>query len=301
MAMARLVAVADAMPTAGLGHLGRSSAVVVALRSRGVTVECVGNGAVAEAVIDGVRWTPGDLPRGTPLLVDSYVLDPAAIADPCAWFDDGRPAPEAARVLIAPSRPDDGDPRRLHGLEWSCLRPVFWGEPAVPVADAVERVLVASGGGDPGGAAARLSGAVRTALPRARVKLVVGPQSASAVPDGVEPVVAPPHLADEIRAAGMVVCLAGQTALEAACLGVPAVVVAAVDNQRPNAQRLAATGAAVAVDLDDDGTLVEAIATVAGDRERRVRMSGAARAAIDGFGALRVAAAIEARILRAPG
>jgi spore coat polysaccharide biosynthesis predicted glycosyltransferase SpsG len=98
----------------------------------------------------------------------------------------------------------------------------------------------------------------------------------------------------------MVVCLAGQTALEAACLGVPAVVVAAVDNQRPNARHLAATGAAVAVDLDD-GALAEAIAGLAGDRERRVRMARAARAAIDGFGALRVAAAIEGRILRAPG
>jgi spore coat polysaccharide biosynthesis predicted glycosyltransferase SpsG len=160
MPMRRLVAVADAMPTAGLGHLGRSSAVVVALRARGVTVECVANGA----------------------------------------------------------------------------------------------------------------------------------------PEGVEPVVAPPHLADEIRAAGMVVCLAGQTALEAACLGVPAVVVAAVDNQRPNARRLEATGAAVAVDLD--GPLTEGIEALAGDRPRRAEMARAARAAVDGFGALRVAAAIDARLLR---
>jgi spore coat polysaccharide biosynthesis predicted glycosyltransferase SpsG len=297
MAMGRLVAVADAMPDAGLGHVVRSSAVVVALRARGVTVECVANGARDDVVVDGVRWAPGELPRGAPLLVDSYVLDPAAIDDPCAWFDDGRPAPPGARVLISPSRDDDGDPRRLHGLEWSCLRPAFWGEPAVPVAGAVERVLVASGGGDPGGAAARLSAAVRAALPRARVKLVVGPQATSAVPDGVEPVVAPPNLAGEIRAAGMVVCLAGQTALEAACLGVPAVVVAAVDNQRPNAERLAAAGAAVAADLDVP--LAEAIGALAADIDRRRAMAAAARAAVDGFGALRVAAAIDARLLRA--
>jgi spore coat polysaccharide biosynthesis predicted glycosyltransferase SpsG len=296
MAMRRLVAVADAMPTAGLGHLGRSSAVVVALRARGVTVECVANGAPEAVEVDGVRWTPGEPPRGVPLLVDTYVLDPESFDAPCAWFDDGRAAPPNARVLIAPSRPDDGDQRRLHGLEWSCLRPVFWGEPAVPVPDTVERVLVASGGGDPGGAAAMLSAAVRAALPRARVRLVVGPQAKSAAPEGVEPVVAPPHLADEIRAAGMVVCLAGQTALEAACLGVPAVVVAAVDNQRPNARRLEATGAAVAVDLD--GPLTEGIDELANDRPRRAEMARAARAAVDGFGALRVAAAIDARLLR---
>jgi spore coat polysaccharide biosynthesis predicted glycosyltransferase SpsG len=298
MAMGRLVAVADAMPTAGLGHLVRSSAVVVALRARGVTVECVAHGARDEAVVDGVRWAPGPLRRGAPLLLDSYTLDPAAVEDPCAWFDDGRPAPRSARILISPARDDDGDPRRLHGLQWSCLRPVFWGEPPAPVGDDVERVLVASGGGDPGGAAARLSAAVRAALPRARVRLVVGPQATAGVPDGVEPVVAPPHLAGEIGAAGMVVCLAGQTALEAACLGVPAVVVAAVDNQRPNADRLAAAGAAVAVDLD--GPLAEAIAALAADRERRRAMSAAAREAVDGFGALRVAAAVDARLLREP-
>src|SRR4051812_25900736 len=298
MAMARLVAVADAMPTAGLGHLVRSSAVVIALRARGVTVECVANGAVEETTVDGVRWVPGPLPAGAPLLVDSYVADPAAIADVCAWFDDGRPAPGTARVLISPARPDGGDPRRLHGLHFSCLRPAFWGEPVVPVADEVERVLVASGGGDPGGAAAKLSAAVRAALPRARVRVVVGPQATAAPSEGVEPVVAPPHLADEIRAAGMVVCLAGQTALEAVCLGVPAVVVAAVGNQRPNARRLAETGAAVAADLD--GPLAETIAALAGDRERRAAMSRAGRAAVDGFGALRVAAAIEDRLLRAP-
>jgi spore coat polysaccharide biosynthesis predicted glycosyltransferase SpsG len=298
MAMARLVAVADAMPTAGLGHLGRSSAVVVALRARGVTVECVANGAPAPVEVDGVRWTPGEPPRGEPLLVDTYVLDPESIEEPCAWFDDGRPAPPSARVLIAPSRPGDGDPRRLHGLEWSCLRPVFWGEPAVPVAETVQRVLVASGGGDPGGAAAKLSAAVRAALPRARIRLVVGPQAMSAAPEGVEPVVSPPHLAGEIRAAGLIVCLAGQTALEAACLGVPAVVVAAVDNQRPNARRLAATGAAVAVDLD--GPLADEIEALGADRARRAEMARAARGAVDGFGALRVAAAIDARLLRDP-
>jgi spore coat polysaccharide biosynthesis predicted glycosyltransferase SpsG len=296
MPMRRLVAVADAMPTAGLGHLVRSSAVVVALRARGVAVECVANGAGEEAVVDGVCWVPGPLPRGVALLVDSYVLDPADVEGPCAWFDDGRPAPPAARVLISPARPDDGDPRRLHGLQWSCLRPAFWGEPAVPVADAVDRVLVASGGGDPGGAAAKLSAAVRAALPRARLRVVVGPHGTTAPHEGVEPVVAPPHLAGEIRAAQLVVCLAGQTALEAVCLGVPAVVVAAVDNQRPNAERLAATGAAVAVDLD--GPLAEAIGVLAADRGRRAKMSAAGRAAVDGFGALRVAAAIDARLLR---
>jgi spore coat polysaccharide biosynthesis predicted glycosyltransferase SpsG len=70
-----------------------------------------------------------------------------------------------------------------------------------------------------------------------------------------------------------------------------------VDNQRPNAGRLAAAGAAVAVDLD--GPLAEAIGALAADRERRRAMSVAARAAVDGFGALRVAAAIDARLLRA--
>jgi spore coat polysaccharide biosynthesis predicted glycosyltransferase SpsG len=297
MGMGRLVAVADAMAGAGLGHLTRSSAVVAALRARGVAVDCVGLGARDERVVDGVRWTPGAPPRGAALLVDSYTLEPAAVEDPCAWFDDGRGAPRSAVVLISPAGEGDGDPRRLHGLQWSCVRPAFWGEPAVAVRDRVDRVLVASGGGDPGGAAARLVAAVRAALPRARVRLVVGPLAAAAPPDGVEPVVAPPDLAGEIRAAGMVVCLAGQTALEAACLGVPAVVVAAVDNQRPNADRLAGAGAALRVDLD--GPLQEAIGALAADRARREAMSAAARSAVDGFGALRVAAVVDERLVRA--
>lgn len=294
--MKRLTAVADGLPDGGLGHLVRSSAVVLALRARGVDVSCCVHGRVEDVVVDGVLWLAERPVENRPMLVDSYTLDPEAVTVPCAWFDDGRSVPAGAELLISPAMPDDGgDPRRLHGYGWSCLRPCFWGAPRAEVRKTVQRVLVASGGGDPGAAGHRLAIAARNAVPRAEVRLVVGPQSTARPPAGVTAVVAPPNLAEELRAADLMICLAGQTALEAACMGVPAVIVAAVENQRVNASRLASTGAAATGTLD--GSIVETIATIAQDRSLRDAMSAAGQATVDGFGALRVAAEIERRIL----
>jgi spore coat polysaccharide biosynthesis predicted glycosyltransferase SpsG len=101
-----------------------------------------------------------------------------------------------------------------------------------------------------------------------------------------------------LAACDLLLCLGGQTALEAASLGVPAIVIAAVDNQRANATHLDAIGAAVAGENSLDA-LTEGVARLACDFEHRRALSHRARRSVDGFGALRVAAALEELIIGA--
>jgi UDP-N-acetylglucosamine--N-acetylmuramyl-(pentapeptide) pyrophosphoryl-undecaprenol N-acetylglucosamine transferase len=91
-------------------------------------------------------------------------------------------------------------------------------------------------------------------------------------------------VADEMRAADLVICRAGATTLaELAATGRPAVIVplptATDDHQRRNARVLAEAGAAIAVEERDlgDGRLAHLVAELLADPARRLRMSAAMR------------------------
>lgn len=284
-----VLAIADAGPAVGLGHLSRSSAVITALRSRSIAVEAHALGAHAPVQHDGVHWLPAtrlDQLAGSPhgaTLLDSYRLSP----------HDVRAAFPGARLVCFH---DEGDlPEADLVVSWvavgagvvreAALRPALWDPPVRRVAPAVGRVLVTTGAGDPGGHAAGMAAAARRALPAATVVLVVGPQADVTPPAGVEVLRGAPSLADELARADVVVTTGGQTLLEAAATGAACVAVVAAPNQAAQVARLVERGAAVATTPDGVELSLRELAPVA----PRAALAGAAQAAIDGRGALRIA------------
>jgi len=101
-----------------------------------------------------------------------------------------------------------------------------------------------------------------------------------------------------IADADMAIGAGGSSAWERCVLGLPAVTLILADNQRENTRALAAAGAAVALEVN--GALIarlgEAFQGLAGDAERRARMSQAAATLCDGAGAERVAARMLAMV-----
>jgi spore coat polysaccharide biosynthesis predicted glycosyltransferase SpsG len=93
-------------------------------------------------------------------------------------------------------------------------------------------------------------------------------------------------LLDHLLAADIVITAAGQTALEAAATGAATVAIPFVDNQRRQAARLAEAGAAIAAEPHG--------AVAAARKLDRAALAQAGQAAIDGYGALRIAFAIAA-------
>jgi spore coat polysaccharide biosynthesis predicted glycosyltransferase SpsG len=187
---------------------------------------------------------------------------------------------------IAPPPPGDA----LHGLEHACLRPAFWGLPRRAVSPAAARVLVTTGGGADGDALGEaLAAALTAALPALETTVVRGPFSRLRAPAGATLLEAPPSLHDPLLAADVVVATAGQTSLEAAACGTPAVLVALDGPQADQGARLARAGAARLGATDDADGTARAAAALAADPAARAAMSAAGQAAVDGHGALRVA------------
>jgi spore coat polysaccharide biosynthesis predicted glycosyltransferase SpsG len=300
-----MLLVADAGAGAGLGHLTRSSALAVALRSRGLELDCVAFGASSEVVRAGVSWRPEGLPEAIVELaatsrvaiVDSYNLPATSLDSIVAasrvvlMHDVGEPHPGAA-LVVAPSDPGPARPGWLTGLEHACLGRAFAGLPAPRLSASVDTVLVTTGGGDPGGRAGDLAAAAARALPQARIRLVRGPQAPAVQPGSVELIGPLDGMVEALSASDLVVCGAGGTMLEACAVGAPTLAMVLAPNQ---AGLAAAAVRACAVELldGDAGDGEDAIRALAGDRPRRGRLSEAARVAVDGLGAERVAIAVE--------
>jgi spore coat polysaccharide biosynthesis predicted glycosyltransferase SpsG len=276
---------ADGGPGQGLGHLVRSSAVATALRARGIEAQAFALGAVEALEIDGVDWTPAAEPPAANLLVlDSYVVDPVSVdAVQVVLMHDAAEASPDVALVVAPSDPSEPSDKRLSGLRFACLRPAFWGLPKRKLDGEIRRVLVTTGGGDPGGVARTLAETARDTLPDAAVRLVLGPHAEAEAPEGVEIVRANPLLGPLLEA-DLIISGGGQTMLEAAACGTPCVALVLAENQRTQATAMANTGAVLLTEMDG---LAEAIGRL--DLERRHALSERGQSLVDGYGALRVA------------
>jgi spore coat polysaccharide biosynthesis predicted glycosyltransferase SpsG len=292
-----ITVIADAGPHAGLGHVARCSALTVALRARGLDVHPFALGAIEPSERIGVEWHPvSEPPRldaGAPLVLDSYVLDPSAgtelarRATTAVMHDQpGSPIDAAALVIASGRQPAEAPPSWLCGPRYACLAPRYWGASA-SLREPRSLLVTLGSGGDTG----QLAGALAAAVPDLHVRVVRGPYATGdVVSDEVEIIEAPPTLFDLLLDADLVVCAGGQTMLEAAALGVPSVVVVVADNQLGQAGLMRDAGAVVvASERDAPGALAE----LASDAERRAKLSANARRTVDGFGALRVAFAVE--------
>jgi spore coat polysaccharide biosynthesis predicted glycosyltransferase SpsG len=264
----RVLVLADGGPEAGLGHVSRATGLTAALRERGVEVDA----QVLEPTERVQRLDAADV-----VVLDSYRVQPEDLPTtaPVVAFHDAGDPPDGAVLVVDGTR-----------FEHACLKPAFWHLPAREISDAVELVVVSTGGG----AWADYPGHVRSALPHVTVVAVRGPYAKGEPPDEVEVLDAPESLAEVLLKADIAVVGAGQTMLEAAAAGTPTVSVVLVDNQRRQAERLAALEAVV---LADPGSLASEVVAVSSDPEWRHRLSARAQAAIDGQGARRVAALVE--------
>lgn len=296
-----VLAIADAWPEAGLGHIARSSAVAAGLRARGLSCACVAWGA-EQRPHSLLEWRPlrdlDALAGAGPelVLVDSYHLDPDEVRDRVgarrlAVMHDLGPVPPGADLVITTDPRLAGTQPRVHGGPGlACLGPLFWGLPdPAPAPERVRRVLVATGGADAGGHAVPVSAAVAAALPEAAVEVVRGPSAAFKAPAGVRLLDRPPSLLPALAAADLVVTAAGSTLLEALAVGVPALALLVADNQRPIAGELARRGGAELLEPAPAAAVGAAAGRLAGDPSARAELVRRGRALVDGYGALRAA------------
>ena len=142
-----------------------------------------------------------------------------------------------------------------------------------------------TGGGDPGSAGLHIASAARKTAPEAEVALVRGPYAHPGVPDGIAAIVTPDSLVDELLRADVVVSGAGQTMLEACASGAPCIAVPLADDQREQGNRAASLGAVMYVGPEEVPRALDELS----DAGARRRLGDAARRAVDGQGALRVA------------
>jgi UDP-2,4-diacetamido-2,4,6-trideoxy-beta-L-altropyranose hydrolase len=156
-------------------------------------------------------------------------------------------------------------------------------------------VLVSSGGADLGSIAAPLTRALLRCTADVRIDLVIGPGTSAAAPEHPRITVhrSPPTLAHLLAESTLYAGAAGTTAVQAACVGVPAIIAAVADNQVAQARALESAGCALVVEAPiDETSLTEMASRLLGDRARLQAMSRAGRDLVDGFGTQRVATAI---------
>ncbi len=317
----------DQSAAVGAGHAMRCVALAVALRGFGVDcILAVGPDSDADVAggfpvrrlegADATALRDAFLDGCDLLVVDSYRLDAAFEAACRGWAD---------RILVlddSPSRAHDCDflldqapgraagdyarfvPARaqvLAGADHALLRASFRQARHARVETGDAPVFVGFGASDPSG----LTGpavAVAAATGR-RVRAVLGrmaPHAAAVrarfVGDPrVDVRIDPAGIAMQMAECGLAIGAAGVSALERCCLGLASVTVPIVDNQRDNARALAAAGAALCVEPSPAGDFEARLAAAFG---RLAADPGPVRQAAfglcDGYGALRVAAALGA-------
>lgn len=209
----------------------------------------------------------------------------------------------------------DADTILLLGSRYALLRPEFraWESFRRETPEAVRRLLVTFGGADPGNVTRKVIAALgRLDLPRLNVKVMVGAANPhlkvlrGQVRRGCPKVQLLTDVADVpglMAWAEMAVGAAGSTCWELAFMQLPAVVLVARGNQKPVAAAVAAAGAATSLGPADPLTaeaVAEALSALGRDRSRRASQSLAGRRLVDGRGAERVVAVMEALEGRLP-
>lgn len=257
----RCVPIAQAFARAGheAVFLGVFEGLSAQMLQAAGTVPQPSDSAVDAAVVDSYRLGAGDLERmggRMPLLTPSDVSDNAALALVLDYHFGVEPREGA-----------------LAGPEYAPIDPAF-ARLAPPAGDAVRRVLVTMGASERGVAA-------RVLLAPAAGNVFA--DAAVVVADGTRP------LLELAEGADVALAGAGITAYELAAAGIPTVLVALADNQRRVVDGAAATGVALTSEADPVA-VVRALRRLA-DTAERGRISAAARGAVDGRGAERVAAA----------
>ncbi len=266
----------DATASGGIGHLVRAVSVADAARAAGHTVVVAGSiesplalDLVAQA---GLAVVPAhsDLTvlaaeQGATLVhVDDYTVgsDARTKVHECgallSSMEDGTYGRRPADIVIDSTiraedteRPDDGSATVLQGIKYAPMRSDVRASRirrmSSDVAPGDSHVLIVMGGTDATGAAATIASVCSAARGADRIT-VISPKrnwdsirTASADVELLEP---SPAFLDLASTATLVVSASGTTAWELACIAVPALLVAVVDNQKAGYQAALEEGVA---------------------------------------------------------
>ncbi len=309
-------------PSDGLGHAVRTSAVCRAWEARGnraILVVDRLDSSIAPLVAGlDVRAAGGDdaeslravLDGDVPaiVIVDGYRFSDALLDDlRQAWspvivsIDDHATASRSsADIAVDPNagatRPAtlSADAIALLGERFTPLRPEFSARRACRSA-ATGPIVVALGGSAAADGSRALGGLIGADLGPMRVMGHRPPELVS-----IPMVDDPARAIDDLVAAPFVIAAAGSTAWELACLGVPMLLVTTAENQVPVARAIDAAGAGIDLGpLHDLGPtdLRDAAVDLIASPDRRAAMSIRGRALVDGLGARRIAATLDASTL----
>lgn len=315
----RALLTADCGSGVGLGHLERMLALADALRAD-LEVSVVvpeGDETLRRRVTDrghAAIEISGDASQRAEaavaaadsvgvVVLDGYVFDVAlqrrlrslahltVVDDLCLPADchlGVNPSPGGERM-----RPAGAD-AFLGGAAFALMRAAFLDarERVISRGRPVRTVLVSTGATDPDGVGAAITAELLGADATVEVIRVVGPDT-DARADRDQPrsrrLVAPASLAEALAGATVYVGAAGTTAVQAACVGIPAAITAAVPNQVAQAAALAEGGCAVVTDAHG---LARTCLELLDDPARCEQMALRGRALVDGHGAAQVAEAI---------
>jgi spore coat polysaccharide biosynthesis predicted glycosyltransferase SpsG len=293
----------------GRGHISRQLSLAEALAARGARVSLdLRRGTLTDAQAERLRRLrvalgAPDAHEG-PVVVD--LPDPNSVPPPrdverLVVFDDRDWFRGEAGLVIQPSLPQWSGTGRagriLAGYGYAPISSAVRSCVGVPEArPAAPTVVVCFGGSDPADVTGRIAPVVRERLGGA-VQVVVGPDYRGTCDEraGLLVLRDPPDLYRRLARATVVVTGGGTMKLELACLGRAMIILAVVDDQLPVAPPFAATGAASFLGdgrTIDPGIVADAAVALLDDAPARTAMAEAGRAAVDGRGAERVAAAI---------
>ncbi|MBX3193979.1 MAG: hypothetical protein KF727_02620 [Microbacteriaceae bacterium] len=305
----RIVLRADAGAHRGTGHVMRALALGEELALRGhdaVLAGSLGDVAWLAERVDAspVRHveSPSDeldeavFEGADRAVIDSYLIDADAIGalgrtlPVLAVVDGGDRGIDAALYLdptpgAAVAEPSGSN--RLTGARYVLVRREVLAlrrETPRPI-DPHPRIVVFMGGTDPTGALEPVTDSIARAIPDAELV----PVGALAFPGAIAPT---PDLPRLLADADLVVCAAGTSAWDVCTLGVPAVLVAVAENQRPGLAFARDAGLAGAVDGDRLDAVGAEAALALGDDTLRAARFARCRELFDGRGAERVADAL---------
>lgn len=320
---ARALLVPDCGTGVGLGHLERMLALADALRPDLVASVVVPNTASAlrdrvanrghdalevAGSVNGRAVAAAEQVGSELIVLDGYDFDIGTqewLRDRASLVvvdDSGHPT--ACDLAVNPSPGgEDSPPAGAHaflgGARFALLPAgLLQARTARARPRARRSVLVSTGAMDARGITALVATELLRLDTVAEVVAVVGPEMDRAdLPNNgrLRVLIEPPSLAVPLSEAAVYVGAAGTTAVQAACVGTPAVITAVAENQRSQAAALAGARCAVVVAQDQ---LARECLLLLDDPARRAAMAERGRELVDGRGAARVADSIR-RLVRA--
>jgi len=314
----------------GFGHVRRCLSLAEALRTRDTATTFLldaGESVVQyvrqhgfEAIVNsGLGGSPVRSVRqagGTAVVVDSYTVPTADLRHLqmeffVAAIDDlaDRELPVDVVVNASPARTRSdyralSSTQYLLGPAYALLRHEFNGQlPHDRIREKVGRVLITVGGSDPNRLTLPLLQWCSTLLPGVTLDVILGPLFDDALKEEARSIAPaatyhhdPANMRGLMLQSDLAICGGGQTIYELVATGTPAVAISTALNQVVNLTAFERLGMLDWAGTTSDGRLGDrvsaAIERLAGDCNRRRRMSERGRSIVDGAGASRVASAL---------